>query len=100
MVDFHRGGLSGMDGERPVWQTEQWMEGRKEGGVSDVETGSVDGVGSPGSPGAPGVAGNSGRHGQAQRQWRLQWSQTATGVSERRHFSLWRRREECQWSRA
>lgn len=74
-----------MDGGRSGWWTEQEMEG----GVSGVETGSVDGVGSRRSPGAPGVAGNSSsRHGQARRQRRLQWSQTAKGLSERRHFSL------------
>lgn len=86
-------GLSGMDGERSGWRTEQEMEG----GVSGVETGSVDGVGSPGTRG---VAGDFSRHGEARRQRRLQWSQTAKGVNERRHFSLGRRREECQRSRA
>lgn len=90
--DFHRRGLSGMDGWmygwREVWLADRAGDGGKEGGVSGVERGSADGVGSPGSPGAPGVAGNSGTHGQAQRQRRLQWSQTATGVTERRHFSL------------
>lgn len=64
-----------------------------------MEAGSADGVGSPGSPRAPGVAGSSSRHEQAHGQRQLQWSQTATGVNERRHFSLWRRREKCQWSR-
>lgn len=32
VFDFHRGGLSGMDGERSGWQTEEEMEGRREGG--------------------------------------------------------------------
>lgn len=89
-------GLSGMDGEISGWRTEQEMGG----GVGGVETGSVDGVGSPCSPGARGVAGDFSRHGEARRQRRLQWSQTAKGVNERRHFSLGRRREECQRSRA
>lgn len=30
LFDFHRGGLSGMDGERSGWQTEEEMEGRRE----------------------------------------------------------------------
>lgn len=30
VVDFHRGGLSGMDGERSSWQAEQEMEGMRE----------------------------------------------------------------------
>lgn len=30
MFDFHRGGLSGMGGERSGWQTEEGMEGRRE----------------------------------------------------------------------
>lgn len=86
-------------GWREVWLTDRARNGGKESGVRGVETGSVDGVGSPSSPRAPGVAGNSSRHVQAQGQRRLQWSQTATGVNDRRHFSLWRRREKCQWSR-
>lgn len=32
MVDFHTGGLNGMDVDRSVWQTEQWMEGSGDGG--------------------------------------------------------------------
>lgn len=42
------------------------------GGVSGMESGSIDGVGSPCSPGALGVVGDFSRHGQAQRQKRLQ----------------------------
>lgn len=30
MADFHRGGLSGMDGERSSWRAEQEMEGMRE----------------------------------------------------------------------
>lgn len=34
VVDFHRGGLSGMDGERSGWRADQEMEGGGGGGVS------------------------------------------------------------------
>lgn len=87
-------------GWREVWLADRGRDGGEEGGVSDVETASADEAGNHGSPGARGVAGSSSRHGQAQRHRRLQQSQTATGVSEWRHFSLWRRREEYQGNSA
>lgn len=61
--------------------------------------GSVEEVsGSPG-PGAPDMTGDLSRYGQARRLRRSPRSRSADGINNRRHFSLWTRREECQSSR-
>lgn len=70
------------------------MDGESDGCQTDQEKAiSVFGAG---SPGAPGLAGDCSRHGQAQMKGRLQAGHTAAEVSERRHFSLRKRREQCQ----
>lgn len=68
------------------------FDGRWRGG--SVEEKSV----SP-RPGAPDVNGDLSRHGEARRLRRSPWSRSIDGVNNRRHFSLWTRREECQSSR-
>lgn len=68
------------------------FDGRWRGGSVEEKSGSP-------SPGAPDVNGDLSRHGEARRLRRSPWSRSIDGVNNRRHFSLWTRREECQSSR-
>lgn len=74
-------------GWREVWLADGSGDGGKEEGVSGVETGQAVGFDCPGLLVRLTTLVDMDRH-------RVR----GAGVTERRHFTLWRRREECQWN--